>query len=71
MDEIKNDFLIPRNYHPKVIEAKFKKIRNLPGAAFVEKRQNSLITRISQYQQTNRLTATFNFDPFFYDFQET
>ena len=77
LDEIKNDFWIPRYYHPKVIKAKFKKIRNLLGADFVDKRQNSLIKRISQDQQTNRLTAPFNFDPFpiftkqFYDFQET
>ena len=56
--------MIPRNYHHKIIEAEFKKIRNLPGADFSDRRQNSLIKRISQDKQTNRLTAPFNFDPF-------
>ena len=56
--------MIPRNYHHKIIEAEFKKIRNLPGADFLDRRQNSLIKRISQDKQTNRLTAPFNFDPF-------
>ena len=30
--ELKSNFLIPRQYNPKVIEAQFKRIRNLPGS---------------------------------------
>ena len=41
LEELKQDFLIPRNYHSKIIDAEFKKIQNLPGSNFVEKWQNS------------------------------
>ena len=34
LEELKTDFLLPRNYHPKIIEAEYKKIRNLPGNNF-------------------------------------
>ena len=30
LQELKSDFLIPRNYHPKVVESQFSRIRNLP-----------------------------------------
>ena len=64
LEELKNDFLIPRNYHPNIIEAEFKKIRNLPGADFMDRRKNSLVKKTSKDKETKRLTAPFNFDPF-------
>ena len=38
LEELKFNFLIPRNYHPKIIDAEFKKVRSLPGADFVDRR---------------------------------
>ena len=61
---MKNNFLLPRNYHPKVVESEFKKVRNLPGDCFEEKRKNSLVKKLPKDKQTKRLTAPFNFNPF-------
>ena len=36
--ELKNNFLMPRNYKRKIIETQFKKVRDLPGADYKEKR---------------------------------
>ena len=62
--ELKSDFLIPRNYHPKVIEAEFKKVRNLPGNNFNERRSSSLEKKKPKERGTTRLTAPFNYNPF-------
>ena len=64
LEELKENFLIPRNYHPKIIGSEFKKVKNLPGANFIERRQNSLAKKVPQDKQTDRLIAPFNFDPF-------
>ena len=64
LEELKENFLIPRNYNPKMIDSEFKKVRNLPGANFVERRQNSLAKKVPQDKQTDRLIAPFNFEPF-------
>ena len=64
LEELKQDFLIPRNYHSKIIDAEFKKIQNLPGSNFVEKRQNSLAKKMPKDKQSTRLTAPFDFNPF-------
>ena len=64
LEELKNKFLIPRNYHPKIIEAEFQKIRNLPGINFFERRKMSLEKKQPKDKQTNRTTAPFDFNPF-------
>ena len=64
LEDLKTNFLVPRNYHPKIIDAEFKKIRNLPGTNFVERRKNCLEKKMSRDKQTNRLTAPFDFNPF-------
>ena len=64
LEELKFNFLIPRNYHPKIIDAEFKKVRSLPGADFVDRRLSSLAKKVPQEKQTDRLIAPFNFDPF-------
>ena len=35
--ELKTNFLIPRNYIPKIIDSEFQKVKELPGANFTEK----------------------------------
>ena len=39
LKELKEDFLIPRNYTPKIINSQFKRVRNLPGDTYKEKRK--------------------------------
>ena len=48
LEELKFNFLIPRNYHPKIIDAEFKKVRSLPGADFVDRRLSSLAKKVPQ-----------------------
>ena len=39
---IKSEFLLPRNYHSKVIDSQFNRVRNLPGENYKEIRKNAL-----------------------------
>ena len=64
LEELKTEFLIPRKYHPKVIDAEFRKVRNLPGNNFTERRKKSLEKRPAKDKKTSRLAAPFNFSPF-------
>ena len=64
LEELKTEFLVPRHYHPRIIEAEFKKIRNLPGDNFSERRINALEKKKPKEKETKRLTAPFNFNPF-------
>ena len=40
--ELKNNFLIPRNYSNKLINNQFDRVRNLPGNTYTEKRNLAL-----------------------------
>ena len=42
LSELKIEFLLPRNYHAKVIDSQFNRVRNLPGGNYLEKRTNAL-----------------------------
>ena len=42
LSELKNQCLLPRNYHSKVIDSQLKRVRNLHGENFKEKRTLSL-----------------------------
>ena len=39
LQELKDDFLVPRNYKPRIIDTKFKK---LPGTSYDERRREAL-----------------------------
>ena len=52
LTELKNDFLIPRQYNPKVIDSQFKRIRNLPGMDYIERRKKTLEKKESQMKPT-------------------
>ena len=51
LKELKNDFLIPRNYKSKLIDLQFNKVRYLPGTSYTEKRNLALKqqTRVKNY----------------------
>ena len=38
LQELKNEFLIPRNYQSKIIDSQFSRVRNLPGDSYNDKR---------------------------------
>ena len=42
MKELKEEFLIPKGYKPKIIDVQFKRIRDMPGNCFIEKRKGAL-----------------------------
>ena len=64
LEDLKVNFLIPLRYHPKIIDAKFRKVRNLPGVDFDARRKQSLVKKPSKYRQTNRVTAPFDYSLF-------
>ena len=64
LKELKCDFLIPRNYHEKVIEGQFKRVRNLPGETIKEKRIKTLENKIKNTdQKQNRVISPMDFNP--------
>jgi hypothetical protein len=42
LEDLKTDFLKPRNYKEKLINDQFERIRSLPGETFEEKRNFAL-----------------------------
>ena len=42
MEELKYDFLIPRQYKPALIDRELKRVKNLPGDNFIMKRKEAL-----------------------------
>ena len=42
LKELKNNFLIPRNYNSKLIDAEFEKVKSYPGNSFEDKRREAL-----------------------------
>ena len=66
LDELKEEFLIPRNYNRKVIESQFTRIRNLPGLDYEERRRNSLEKKEKQKKSIEnkpRIIAAIDFNP--------
>ena len=42
LKELKEHFLIPRDYKPRIIDAQFKRLTELPGANYDEQRREAL-----------------------------
>ena len=60
--ELKNDFLLPRNYHSKIIDSQFKRVRNLPG----EKERRKLALQKNEKKKedrSDRVIAPIDFNP--------
>ena len=63
---IENEFLLPQNYHLKVIDSQFNKVRILPGGTFKERRLLALKKKsveIVQDDQKKRVIAPIDFNP--------
>ena len=62
--ELKKDFLIPRNYNAKVVDAQFKRVKNLPGESYKEKRNEALKKKEAKKDVGGkRVIAPMTFNP--------
>ena len=63
--ELKSDFLIPRKYNAKVIDAQFTRIKNLPGENYKENRKNALKKKevVRDSPKEKRIIAPMTFNP--------
>ena len=64
LDELKNEFLIPRNYKAKLIDEQFSRIKNIPGIDFKEKRKEALKKVKKKRKQSNRIIAPLDCNPY-------
>ena len=62
LNELKNEFLIPRNFKSKLIDLQFAKVRSLPGNTFNEKRNLALVKKV-KVRNTDRVIAPFDYNP--------
>ena len=62
LNELKFNFLIPRNYNSKLIDSQFQKVKNLPGNDYSEKRKLALVKK-QKGPKSDRVIAVFDFNP--------
>ena len=60
--ELKNNFLIPRNYTNKLINNQFNRVRELPGNTYAEKR-NLALEKKQRVNGTDRVIGVFDYNP--------
>ena len=60
--ELKNDFLLPRGYKSRLVEAQFDRVRKLPGENYKEKRKLALEKRVKK-NSSDRVIGVFDFNP--------
>ena len=63
LGELRNEFLIPRNYKAKIIDAEFEKVRNLPGDSFTTRGRQALLKVKKMVEDTQRIIAPVDFNP--------
>ena len=63
LEELKQKFLIPRGYTPKMIDNAFEKVRNLPGDSFEDKRANALQKKEKVDNTKDRIVVPLDFNP--------
>jgi hypothetical protein len=65
LSELKSEFLLPRNYHSKVIDSQFSRVRNLPGGNYIERRANALKKKeiVNNDDKKTRVIAPIDFNP--------
>ena len=61
--ELKTNFLIPRQYISKVIDAQFNRIRNLPGNGYLERRKKTLENKEKKPAENPRIVAPMDYNP--------
>ena len=63
LEELKNDFLVPRGYKPKLIDLQFDRVRDLPGNSYAEKRNLSLEKKSKPNKHKERVIVPVDFNP--------
>ena len=63
LEELKTDFLKPRNYRSKLIDEQFMKIKDLPGNSYKEKRDNALRKVEKTDKNSDRVIMPIDFNP--------
>ena len=65
LTELKNKFLLPRNYKSRIIDNQFKRVRDLPGDTYAEKRKLALQKKVRNDDPSmkKRVKAVFDFNP--------
>jgi hypothetical protein len=61
LQQLKTEFLMPRNYKPSLIESQFDRVRELPGENFSEKRRGALEKIENQAKNHQRIIAPLDF----------
>ena len=63
LKELRNNFLIPRNYKAKMIDTEFEKVRLLPGNTFSEKRTKALEKVEKRVEDASRIISPVDYNP--------
>ena len=63
LKELKQDFLIPRGYKPKVIDYQFSRVKGLPGSTYEEKRFSSLEKQPKEDKNKDRIIVPIDYNP--------
>ena len=63
--ELKNNFLLPRNYKSRIIDSQFKRVKELPGDTYTEKRKLALKKKVrnADPRTQKRVKVVFDFNP--------
>ena len=63
LKELKENFLIPKDYNNKVIDSQFNRIRNLPGNNYQERRKKTLEKKEKKSIENPRIVSPIDFNP--------
>ena len=63
LQELKEDFLIPRGYKPRIIDGQYKRILELPGGTYLEKRKEALKKKEKKQGDNKRIIVPFLYNP--------
>ena len=63
LKELKEHFLIPRDYKPRIIDAQFKRLTELPGDNYDEKRREDLKQKDKKADTKTRIISPFDYNP--------
>ena len=63
LKELKENFLLPRGYKPSLIDSSFKRIQELPGETFDEKRNEALKKKTKVDKNKDRIVVPIDFNP--------
>ena len=63
LSELKEDFLIPRGYKASIIDGQFKRILELPGDSYFDKRKEALKKKERNQGDNKRIISPFQYNP--------